>query len=104
MPHQETVKVRGIEGRIFHGLGKEPEVFAFVPESLLIDEKLDENLYRVQGWTYLNNTAQKTPRGSHVWPDMSRPADPGDPAVQEFLERIQKPKTRQRKPLIEPEL
>lgn len=70
------------KGRIFHAMAQ-PDLqrtrplYAFVPEELLTPGSFDEEAYRAKRWATINAGANKDAVGSHVYPDLSRPAPPG---------------------------
>jgi len=75
-------------GKIFHAkaqpdLGKTRPAFAFVPDSLISEGNLDARAYSAQRWDSINCAANAYAVGSHIFPDLTRPADPSE--CPEFL-------------------
>ena len=80
-----------MNGKLYHSIGLEPNVFAFVPDYCISNGKLDKDMYLKDGWAHLNNMQQAIPRGSHVWPDTTRPITKESLLSKEFLSRLNLP-------------
>jgi hypothetical protein len=88
MKNRTRISVAGIEGFLFFGVGEIP-YFVFVPACCLAaDGSLDRNAYLANRWPYANNYANPAAAGSHIWPDMERPAPVGDKDYEVFLARL----------------
>lgn len=86
------VLIAGIRGYLFHADGEE-DGLAFVPEYVVLaDGKLNRDAYLSDRWAYANNFANNFANpdapGSHVWPDLSRPARGFPPGWEAFSARL----------------
>lgn len=82
------------KGKIFHASAQEDlqqtrPLFAYVPDKLITATgKLDSTNYRTQRWASINAGANKDAVGSHIFPDMNRPAT--DEETKEFKKQLQR--------------
>jgi hypothetical protein len=67
-----------IKGQIFQAKAEKNisatrPMFAFVPEYLIENGKLNSKEYSLRGWDSINCGANKHAIGSHVFPDLTKP-------------------------------
>ena len=83
-----TIKISDLQGYLFFGRGANV-LLAFVPETLVSAEgELATDKFLADRWPYANNYANPEAAGSHVWPDMERPAPLSTPGLDVFVERL----------------
>ena len=83
-----SINIGGQNGYLFYAVGTLP-FLAFVPEALVSkDGVLDRNAYLAERWAYANNYANPKAAGSHIWPDMDRPAPLTAEGIDDFRERL----------------
>ena len=88
MKPQTPIEIAGLEGWLYLGIGTLPTL-AFVPARLVSDSgSLDRNSYFTGDWAYANNYANPEASGSHVWPDMERPAPKNATGLEVFTLRL----------------
>jgi hypothetical protein len=68
-----------MKGKVFYSISNRDisqikPTFAFVPLELLDGDKLDREKYTAQRWDSINCGANTNSVGSHVFPDLNRPA------------------------------
>ena len=82
------IKVAGIEGFLFYAVGSLP-YFSFVPAQYIDrDGNLKTQKFLADRWPYANLYANPAAAGSHIWPDMRRPAP--NAGCEVFLDRLAK--------------
>jgi hypothetical protein len=82
-----------MNGTIYHALaqkdiGKRRPMYTFVPEGMIKGGKLDATKYSASRWPSINCAANPTAVGSHLFPDITSPADPEE--CPEFIKELQK--------------
>jgi len=76
------------KGQLYFATGIELDVYAFVPDYCLDDNGECNQAYLIDGWASLNNTNQTIPRGSHVWPDLTRPITKETEQTEAFIKKF----------------
>jgi len=88
MEPQAHISVAGVDGFLFFAIGELPYL-AFVPKSCLAAAgHLDRNSFLQNRWPYANLYANPKAAGSHIWPDLNRPASLDADGIEVFLERL----------------
>lgn len=83
-----------LEGKVFHAAAESSlqilrPVYAYVPNSLIQPDKtIDLATYQNQRWDTINAGANSRTVGSHVFPDLTKPADVTSLEVEQFLNEL----------------
>lgn len=78
------------DGTIFYSEGCEVNVYAYVPNHLLVvSSGFNLEQYLLDGWGSINNSLQSVPRSSHVIPNINQEAKPSN-SLNDFLGRLTK--------------
>lgn len=88
-----------IKGKIYKAYAQKDiqqtrPLYAFVPNEMVKDGKLDLHAYSSKRWDSINCGANKEAIGSHIFPDLSSPITQSElktnPLISQFLYRIKK--------------